>query len=214
MNIKKDLMETIEKFPKLKNPIDSKKYNLIGEIDIFDNKGVYWDSFNIEIGIFKNYPYSFPIVYLLDDKIPLIEDRHMNSDRSCCVEVKHKTILRAKRGISILQFMNEYVVPFFSNQLYFEKHKDWANGEYLHRGAGIVQFYFEELKLKDLNTFVFILENLKSFKRNDICFCKSKLKYKKCHQEKLQNILSLPKEVIRKDVEFFKSLVKLNEKIK
>ena len=64
--IEKDIREVCNIYPKLKfnaGSIKSIYYSCSGEIDIFDNKGEYWDSFEIFFEINKNYPFTFPVVF-------------------------------------------------------------------------------------------------------------------------------------------------------
>lgn len=202
--IEKDFNAVSEKFPKLilekfRNGI----YHCEGEIDIFDNNNNYWDSFEIKIKLPKGYPYSFPKVFIVGNRIPHEDDRHINEDASCCVAVLQEETLRASRGITIIQFINEYVIPFFANQLYFEKHHKWANGDYLHSIEGIIQFYKEQTHLGSAEEIILFLKKLPTIKqlsRNDRCFCNSELKYKNCHLLQLNKILSLPINRINQDL--------------
>jgi ubiquitin-protein ligase len=202
--IEKDFNIVSEKFPKLILEKSAKGlYHCVGEIDIFDNNNNYWDSFQIKIKLPNGYPYSFPKVFTVGNRIPIEEDRHINKDSSCCVTVLHEEILRASRGITIIQFINEFVVPFFANQLYFEKHKKWANGDYLHRIDGIIQFYKEQTHLKTIDEIILLLKklpNIRQLGRNDKCFCNSELKYKNCHLLSLNKILSLPVKRVNQDL--------------
>lgn len=202
--IEKDFNIASVKFPKLILEKSSKGiYHCVGEIDIFDNNNNYWDSFQIKIKLANGYPYSFPKVFTVGDRIPIEDDRHINKDTSCCVAVLQEEILRASRGITIIQFINEFVIPFFANQLYFEKHNKWANGDYLHRIDGIIQFYKEQTHIQTVDEIVLFLKRLPAIKllgRNDKCFCSSDLKYKNCHLPLLSKILSLPIKRINQDL--------------
>ena len=142
--IKKDFQKANLKYPKLKLSFYEKHFYCKGEVDIFDSKNTYWDSFKIKISIpIKYYPYYFPLIFFENDRIPNEEDRHINPDLSCCVEVEQKQLLRAKRGVTILNFLDEYVIPYFADQLFFEKEKNWANGDYEHGFDGKLQYYKE-----------------------------------------------------------------------
>lgn len=214
--IEKDFNIVSEKFPKLiLEKFPKGIYHFTGEIDIFDNNNNYWDSFQIKIKLPKGYPYSFPKVFSVGNRIPIEDDRHINEDASCCVAVIQEETLRATRGITIIQFINEFVVPFFANQLYFEKHNMWANGDYLHSIDGIIQFYKEQTDLESLNEIILFLKELPKIRqlgRNDKCFCNSKLKYKNCHLLPLNKILSLPIKRVNQDLLLIQLSIKKNEK--
>jgi hypothetical protein len=202
--IEKDFNIASEKFPKLiLEKFQKGIYHCTGEIEIFDNNGNYWDSFQIKIKIPKNYSFSFPKVFTVGNRIPIEDDRHINDDASCCVAVLQEEVLRASRGITIIQFLSEFVVPFFANQLYFEKHNKWANGHYLHSIDGVIQFYKEQTHLETLDeiiVFFKMLPTIKQLGRNNKCFCNSNLKYKNCHLLPLNKILSLPIKRVNQDL--------------
>ena len=181
-NLKKDIEFVLDKYPKLKlhNNI------LSGEIDIFDNNDTYYSSYEIKVVIPKEYPYSFPEVYETSGKIPRIADRHINDDEgNCCLCVLQEADIRAKRGITIFDFLDEYVAPFLANQIYFEANGEWANGEYKHGISGIIQYYCELFKTQDIKLILkgFDFYKAKSTKSYEICFCGSGKKLKKCHQK-------------------------------
>jgi hypothetical protein len=206
-----DIIRTVNIYPKLNYIRISKGiYQISGEIDIFDKNGIYWDSFQIRIITPSNYPYSFPTVYLVGNRIPIEADRHINKDRSCCLTIQHEEILRAEKGITIKQFFDDYVIPFFANQLYFEKHKQWANGDYLHSENGIIQYYKEQTNIETIEDILSLLNNITQIKklgRNDMCYCGSNLKFKRCHLQTLQKILRLPIDRINNDKLIIEKLI-------
>lgn len=204
--IEKDIRDVCNSYPKLKfidGTIKNIYYSCLGEIDIFDNKGEYWGSFEIFFNISKNYPFTFPIVYETSKIIPNNADRHINTDGSCCLTVLQKAIIETKKGISILKFIKNYIIPYLANQLYFEQNKKWANGEYLHGKDGIIQFYIEETQLNSIDEIIHLLKNIPTIKklgRNDNCFCGNNKKLKDCHLNKIQDILLLPDNRINDDI--------------
>lgn len=203
--IKDDFKNANLKYPKLKLFWEEKSFLCVGEVDIFDEDNVYWDSFTIKITTpIKSYPYFFPALFLENDRIPIEDDRHIDKNLSCCVEVEQKQILRAKKGITILQFLDEYVIPFFANQLYFEKENDWANGDYKHQIDGKIQYYRELTGVSNLTDILYILKNIhriKSLKMYDACFCNSGKKLKYCHKNALKQLLQLPKKQVDLDIQ-------------
>lgn len=200
-DIKEDLNDVMAIFPKL----ELVKSSLIGEIDIYDDENVYYDSFNININIPEKYPYEFPVLHEISNKIPRIIDRHISEEGKCCVCVTQEEDIRSKRGIKIKDFMFEYVIPFLANQIYFEGNKKWANGEYKHGLAGIFQYYYElfetrniELILKGLKTYLD-----KSLKPYEKCFCGSGKKLKKCHQRFFFELEKMSNKRINDDYFYF-----------
>ncbi|MDR2410815.1 MAG: hypothetical protein LBE13_22260 [Bacteroidales bacterium] len=122
-DLKDDIRLVLHKYPKLEL-VDNV---LSGEIDIFDKNDTYYSSYQVKIIIPREYPHEFPSVNETEGRIPRIADRHINDeDGDCCLCVLQEADIRAKRGITILNFIDEYVIPFFANQVYFESN---GNGQ-------------------------------------------------------------------------------------
>ena len=204
------------KFPKLKLFWEDETFSCSGEVDVFDQNNVYWDSFLIKISIgIKSYPHFFPVLFLKDERIPKEEDRHINPDLSCCVEIEQKQFLRKKRGITILQFLDEYVIPHFADQLYFEKESKWASGDYKHGFDGKIQYYTETMGVSTLIEVLSILKNLQridTLKMYETCFCNSGKKLKFCHKQELKQLLQLPKNKLNTDIEIIEKILNLTSR--
>lgn len=202
--IKDDFKNANSKYPKLQLFWEGETVLCAGEVDVFDNENVYWDSFLIKISFpIKSYPYFFPDLFSTDERIPRGDDRHINPDLSCCVEVEQKQILRAKKGISILQFLDEYVIPYFADQLYYEKESKWANGDYEHGFDGKMQYYSELMGVGNFKDVLRILKNLERISGSGMyesCFCNSGKKLKFCHKNAVQQLLKLPTKQINADI--------------
>lgn len=207
----RDFSKAQNVFPKLKASWDSKNqcWFILGEIDICDVKGEYWGSFDILIHVPKSYPYCLPTVKEVSSHIKRIDDWHINNDGVCCFDVEHKMLLYAKRGINILNFLKDYVYPYFANQLYKFETKKYAGEEYKHHFEGIKQFYSEDLNIQDAKTAVLILE---AVLKNDIpgrnakCIC-LRDKFKKCHLSTVDFLMRLPRERLRQDLDEFMKIV-------
>jgi hypothetical protein len=186
-DLKNDVEEVLKLFPKF--TYNGK--NIAGEIDIYDSNDKYYSSFIIKISIPPRYPFEFPILYECRNDIPHIIDRHISMDGSCCVCVTQEEDIRKRTGITIKEFIFEYVIPFFANQIYFETNNNsWANGDYLHGYNGFIQYYQELFKTMDINIIVlgfrcFFAKSMKSYEK---CFCGSNLKYRKCHLKALDQM--------------------------
>lgn len=215
-SLKKDIEKVITHFPDLKYIEDTNKTSeLTGYIDIFDEDGeIYFDTFKIKIKIPKNYPYGFPTLYEIGDKIPKIADRHIfKDDNSSCVCVLQEISKESSKGITVFEYITKYVVPYLANQLYFEKSKKWANGDYKHGFEGILQYYEELLKSEDIDFIQNELNQFLHFKknRNDICFCSSERKYKKCHLSIFTKLNNLTYKRVEKDFENLKIFIKIKD---
>ena len=121
-------------------------------------------SYQIEIALNQE---GVPRVYETSGKIAAVakrlkiqmHDLHINSDTSCCLDfVIHPTL-------TIKEFILNKVYPFFVWQAYYEKFEQAPpSGEYSH-GIEAKQEFFNDAK---------------KMGRNDICFCGSGKKHKKC----------------------------------
>ena len=121
-------------------------------------------SYQIEI-VFNRE--GIPRVYEASGKIATVAERlkiqmydlHINSDKSCCLDffINPKLIFK--------NFVLNKVYPFFVWQAYYEKLEQAPpSGEYSH-GIEAKQEFFDDIK---------------KISRNDICFCGSGKKHKKC----------------------------------
>lgn len=207
-----DFQKVPELFPKLKAIWNSKNqcWVIKGYLDICDTKGVYWDTFNILIIIPESYPFCVPRVFEISKNIPRDEDWHISKEGLCCLDIDHRMMLLGSKGINIADFIASLIYPFFANQLYRINIGSYAAGEYKHGFEGVLQFYAEQLNIKNAGTAIKILDGILSRNlpsRNHTCLCGEK-KYKKCHLISTEFLLQIPKERLTKDLEEFKNVVK------
>lgn len=181
--INKDIAQILDCYPKLVLIEKKKRKFLSGEIDIFDADGVYLDSYGIKISIPLNYPHGFPLLYETSNKFPHIPDRHVNEGGSCCVCSLQEEDMVRQKGISILDYIGAYVVPYLANQIHFDHTGIWANGDYEHGSYGIFQYYRELFKAETIDEITDLLSILgkRKMNRNDSCFCGADVKLKRCH---------------------------------
>ena len=140
-------------------------------------------------------------------KIDRNEDWHISEKGFCCLDIDHELEYAAKRGINIITFYQKKIYPFFANSLYKMKNGNYANEEYKHHFDGIIQFYDEKLKLKDVSVIVKILTSVKNNNipgRNQFCVCGKDVKFKYCHLSTIDFLKSLSKDRIKKDLVGFK----------
>lgn len=215
----KDVREFLDLYPKFKFSQSSKNNFafLEGEVDICDIRGQYLDSFVIRILIKNNvYPYAFPLVQEISKKIERNMEWHIDKDGFCCLDIEHKLIKMAQRGINLIHFYQEKIYPFFSNTVYKKRYNEYANGEYPHFFEGVKSFYLDELGLEDVNFVVKVLGEVVHNRipgRNDICICNQN-KYKKCkHYSSIEFLHSLPLSKVTSDLKEFRNEISNNENI-
>lgn len=202
----RDFLAVEERFPKLKYSWNSKfrTWVIVGELDICDTEGVYWNTFNIAIAVPQNYPYCIPVLVEKSEIIPRDIDWHISPEGVCCVDMSHNLLAMSKRGIHICSFISDKVYTYFANQLYKMIEEKYAGKEYAHYFDGVIQYYIEEHNLPEKNAIVSLLQRIttKSFiGRNDKCPCGSEKKIKHCHQNSIDILKTLGSKRLLSDLE-------------
>ena len=182
------LAEAINAFPSLYKFIIDGKEILKGSLDVVDHAGKHWETYEIEIHSTENYPEEFPVLFETSGKIPKIADWHVYEDtHSCCVKVKPEELIRCKKGITVIEFIREEVMPYLFNQTHRRVEGYYVNGEYGHGLFGIYQFYAIELNTgNDIRQTIGLLQFISSNERPGrtmLCFCGSKIKFRRCHRD-------------------------------
>ncbi len=175
-----------EYYPSLKFYQENSKIYFRGLLNIEDI-----DSFEIEILLPEDYPKSLPIVKDIGNNIPKNINRHMYSDGTCCLTINHVMIQKYQaNNYYLLNFIDDFVKPFFANQLYFEQTGTWLTGEYSHGNDGKREYLKEYIQITDDVLFGKLLHlAIKSrFNQQKQCPCHSKKPLKRCH---LQTVLEI-----------------------
>ena len=214
--LKKHFEEAQRAFPKLQCHWYEKDnvWVVHGDLDIVDDAGIYRGTFTIAVTIDENYPFTKPSVFELSKNIKRDIAWHMGQNGWCCLDIPHKLLAMAKKGIHIGTFIRDVVYPYFANQLYKKIDGDYANGEWEHGDDGRKQLYREEFDIHEPQMAITFLDSVKNHNlpgRNDLCICKEE-KFKKClaHVYAVQTLIRLPKEQIAYDLEMFRKELKNN----
>lgn len=192
----RDIMAVQAKYPALREISNSKKISaLSGNIVIRDEKDIYQGDFEIKILINENYPFHFPEMYELSNKIPRTPERHINDKGLTCVEVEPLQYIIAQKGISLLQYISTYAYKYFCAQLYYDSKNQSTGNEWKHHEEGIKEYFYLLLGSQNAG---FINESLELIisnslpERNDKCFCGSDHKYKFCHIHIIEVLKNIP----------------------
>lgn len=203
------LDEAIAKYPKLLKSHAGTTTILKGSIDIVDSNGKHWDSYDIEIHPTADFPSRFPTLFEKGKKIPKNADWHINGDGSCCVAVLPHEIIACTQGISVLRYIEEFVIPFLANQTYRRYQGEFANGEYSHGIKGIVEYYQNLLQIENIQTLIslldWIIKNPKP-SRTNTCFCGSRKKFRYCHRDAYTKIALIGKNSLISDLDSISSM--------
>ena len=176
------------KYPELILDTDEKDSipSISGIIPLNDENGHSIDSYKIKIVPTPDYPYRFPHVFETSGRIPINNDWHIYTDDGhCCISTFPEEILNCKNGLSLSNFIENHVIPFFFNQKHRELYGFFLK-ERSHGIEGNIQFFIETFRIKDLATIIkclIFIRQRKEPNRISRCFCGSGLKYRKCHRE-------------------------------
>lgn len=166
--------------------------------------------FEIKICSSEKYPFRFPRVFELSNKIKKIPDWHINSDNSFCLTVEPIEAIACKDGISLSVFYSKWIIPYLSNQQYRINEGKYANGEYSHSIEGIFEYYSELLKTKDIIKIVEYLRfvfNNKKIERTSLCYCGSGSKFRHCHKAATVKLWESGEDVLAKHLTLFITII-------
>lgn len=196
--MEKGIKEVLEKHQGLE--YYSAKNTLEGEL--FLSSG---DSYEVLINL-NPYPRFFPTVKETGGRIPPKADRHIYEQYgTCCFTTSAKSQILLKTEISsLLKFIDEIVIRYFENNSYYEIHGHYFGEEYNHGIEGILEGYQDILEINDLKIVLWLIhqriENQK-LRPNDLCYCGSGIKIKKCHPKNYGEFRLIEKMILKKDFE-------------
>lgn len=163
-----------------------------GQIQVIGTWKVNWqneivDSYHLKIVFPDDYPVGAPQVYETSNKIPRTKERHLTPHRNweACLFVSLARWEVWPLGESFYKFLMGPLSDFFISQSYFELHKKWPFGDYLHEMEGQIQYLKQKLNLIDnisVLPFLNFLINTTGNATNAKCPCKSKKKVSDCHK--------------------------------
>tara|TARA_R110002050_G_scaffold56512_2_gene127054 strand:+ start:7005 stop:7709 length:705 start_codon:yes stop_codon:yes gene_type:complete len=214
--LERDIDKFCELYPSFKY---YKNYNkifcyLIGDLDVCDLEGNYYETFRIKIYINKDkYPYATPKVQEITEHIKRTDDNHIDEEGLCCLDIEHILEKESRKGADLMTFYKNKIYPFFTNYIFKKKTGNYANGEYAHFFDGVVQYYKEELGIDDFKVITNIIYSVASNSipnRNELCLCGSDLKIKKCHLIKINALKSLSNSRLISDLINFEKFVNTN----
>lgn len=196
------LDEAIVTFPGLQKAIVEKKEILKGTLQVIDKEGNHWEDYEVEIHHSDNFPFKFPLLFEVSDKIPKIADWHVYEDTlACCIKVQPEEIFRCIAGITVTNYIREEVMPYLFNQTHRRVKGFYVNGEYSHGMKGIYEFYMTALKTgNDIKKTVQLMQYIATHERpgrTSLCFCGKKTKFRHCHRGVFDKLKKIGDEVLQ-----------------
>lgn len=200
---RQQIAEAAKVYPELKVSVRDGIELLNGTFRVIDDGGKVWNSFQIEIKFNRAFPYCFPELKEVGGKIPPIADWHINENGGCCITVPLLELASCRKGITVLQFIQNHVKPYLFNQAHRIEKGYYAHQEFAHGVYGILEYYEELFNEKDIKKIIGYLNVLKSndFGKKTPCFCGRKAKFRKCHPEVFRIFKSIPISFINSEVE-------------
>lgn len=101
--------------------------------------GMIEDAFSIEIRVPENFPATLPSVFELNGRIP--KAHHKMIDGSLCLGSPLGLRLKARRGKTVLAFVEACVVPYLAGYCIYEKTGEMPFDELAHGTPGLLEEY-------------------------------------------------------------------------
>jgi len=176
-----------------------------GIIPLIDEKGNVIYEYNISIDFSNNYPKAKE----LDELIPHNIDRHLypNNDWVLCLEYPISLAsFWISSGFDCVLFVRKKLIPYLANQLYYDRNGIWLVDGLKHGVQGTIDYYSGIYKTTDKMQIIRRIEDIvmnRKIRPNDLCFCGSGLKYKKCHSKR--PLTPVEVNLIQNDYKYLKS---------
>lgn len=177
---------------------------LQGMLDIKDLEGNVIKSLFIEIHHQPGFPYRFPKLFEVGRYIPDGADWHKYADGSCCITAEPIEIIECANGISVIEFIDKYAIPYFAHQVYRKEFGEYQK-EYAHGAKGLRQAYCDIMGTDNVLCWweyariSFGYRSLR-LKRKDNCPCGSGRKYKHCHMKIFENLKKIGEEKFKEHI--------------
>ena len=136
-----------QRFPKLHQLVRVGEYwEIIGAIDVIDDEGSLWDTYDVKIVVPKNYPEE--IFELQETGKKILKDPNWHNGQSCCVSTDATIYSTLGDDLSLLNWLVKFAHPFLANHIVKKETGTYAGGEFPHYIDGAIVGYE---KLFDLN---------------------------------------------------------------
>lgn len=202
VQFEEDILLVPEVFDKLSIVEENEERFLKGSLDIIDGTGKVWGTFQVEIKCSDNYPNAFPRLNETNNAFPKNADWHVYENNfSCCVDVPISEMIICKNGLNVVDYIKQFAIPYFANQLFRIREGYYIYGEYSHGIKGRLEFYQSKLKAKSpaqlITMFDLILKDYNPDRREKCPFC-HKEKFRRCHRNSFRELQQI-KEYVAQD---------------
>lgn len=145
------------------------------------NEFVLYKTYLVEICIPINsneLPYIVDIGNEINANYP-----HIYKDKSLCLETDSRLKIRFIDGFNLLEWMEEFVDPYFVSYEYFQLYGEFPLGERSHGTLGIIETYQDLFHTCSINETLNIMFHIRNFpyRGHHQCPCGSTLRFRSCH---------------------------------
>lgn len=212
--IAKHYAESLNSYPKLIKLIkDGEFWRINGYIDVTDDEGGYWDTYEVTILIPPHYPKDIPILFETGKKIIRESDWHMSSNGECCLATRAKIFHDLSDGITLLKWLDKFAHPFLANHVYRKKHMRYAHEEFSHGTKGIIEGWEKITGIRGAGSIIKHLRQITGYRTqalNQPCFCGSGKKYKRCYEiNPAEHRYKIPYNEIARDITEIRKYLRL-----
>lgn len=182
------------------------KYNLTG---FKQQKGyIFYGNLQLNhtynnISLINNLYISMFVPYTFPNELPIVKDItkkidnnfHKNNDEilclACNIEIYYE--LKKNSDTTICDFIEKFLIPYLYSYTYYKKYNKVPYGDRKHGSKGIIEFYIDYFNLNNDKEALNLLEYiaLKKYRGHNLCPCGSKEKIRKCHGQKLRELLQI-----------------------
>ena len=183
--------------------------------EVIDEKYPIADTFDLEIKISKYHPLVLPKVSETTNRIPRINNYHINSDGTFCLASRRKEHELFCKLPSLLGFTENLVIPFLYSFSCYAKYSIRPYGELSHGSQGLLEDYKKLLGFsskKEVYDFLIYLQSMyknpkkrAGIRTRERCPCGSKLRFNRCHKRYDEMINYYPEFYLSKDIEDIKN---------
>lgn len=183
---------------------NSKCICISGSISLIDRNGWDWGSYQIEIRVPKTYPKDLPLLVETGGNIERNIDWHISKEGVCCVGTEARQYRDMADGLSLIKWIELFVIPYLANHAYKKDKQYYVDGELAHGEPGLFQDYASCFGLKEPCEVIQRLQYILKYDKlslNSSCFCESGKKYKRCFLKNYNaHRLGIPVQVLKNDL--------------
>lgn len=160
-------------------------------------------TFAVRIVAPDGYPAKIPIAYDIGGRAKTVGHKHgikdlqnihhNPKDGSICLCVRQEESKKFPPGSTLINFMEDLVIPYFYGLEYYNEQGKWPWREYSHGGLGIMEYHAEDPAVQTresiarLASYLYGDDDLKRYKRYLLkpmgahCVCGSGYSFESCH---------------------------------